>query len=279
MTPAKRDELEYLRVALGELDALLAPEGTGYWDLATPGSALAIDDEVLQPLRTSHMIGHCLAMAEDQLRALSTLLTDHTGQHQFSFPMAAHNANVRSALESSSLAIWLLSPDDRGERLMRSLRSRQYELAHEKTLYLTLTESDLEDDPAARKANAKQRQRLMKSLQGQKLLVSQAAQRADLELGDLSPFPGFREVVGEASVAIGFRRSQGSGLWQAVSGLAHPSALRQINIADREIVHEEGDNLRVLFRASTTSVLAGVLAVLSHFKGALAFTKLRGSAS
>lgn len=274
-----REEHEYrqLLAALREIDAILASSGGAHWDLAEQGSALDQDDVLLKPLNTSHLVGHCLAMAEDQLRAIRSLLTDHTGQHELSLPMAAHNANVRSALESSSLAIWLLSPEDRKIRVSRSLQSRQNELLHERALFQTLTETSPEDEPAVRKSNARQRQVLMKRIQAQKRLAAQVAERAGLDIGQLAPFPGFREIVGEASHFIGVRRSQGSGLWQALSGLAHPSALRQINMSQREVVSEDDDNLHVLFTASPVSVLAGVLAAVGHFKGAVSLTSLRGS--
>ncbi len=279
MAQPTQDELKQLHAALQDVDKLVSPDGAKHWDLASPGSSLASDDDILRPLQTSHTIGHCLSMAEDQLRALRILLTDHTGEHHFSFPMAAHNANIRSALESSSLAIWLLSPPDQSERLRRSLRSRQYELNHERALYQTLTADAPGDLPATRKKHSRDRQQLMKSHQGQKRLLRQAADQAGINLGSLESFPGFREIVGEASLTLGLPATHGSGLWQAVSGLSHPSALRQINMAEREIIGEDGDSYHVLFTASTVSVIAGVLAATRHFEGALLPTELRGGAA
>lgn len=277
MAKPTQEQLKNLHAALNDVDKLVSPDGAKHFALANPGSSLAADDQLLHPLRTSHMIGHCLSMAEDQLRALRKLLTDYSGEYSFSFPMAAHNSNIRSSLECSSLAIWLLGPNEQEERLRRSLRSRQYELNHEKALYQTLTSDDINDPPATRKKHARDRQRLMKAHQGQKQLLQQAANQAGIELDTLEAFPGFREIVGEASSTLGLPASHGSGLWQAVSGLSHPSALRQINMADREIVGGEGESLNVLFTASTTSVLAGVLAATRHFEGALLITELRGA--
>lgn len=276
MAKATQEELQALHRALTRIDELVSPDGTRFWNLGSPGSALASDNDLLRPMPSSALVGHCLAMAEDQLRALRVLLTDHTGEHQFSFPMAAHNSNVRSGLECSSLAIWLLHPSDQEERLRRSLRSLVYELGHERAMYQTLTESVPEDPPAVKKKNAQQRQALMKRHQGQKRLVRDAAATAGIALDSLQPFPGFREVVGDASTALGLTASAGSGLWQVVSGLSHPSSLRQLNTADREILGEDGDNLNVMFTASTVSVIAGVLAATRHFEGALKYTQLRG---
>lgn len=260
------------------IDGLVRTGSAEYWDLAAPGSDLAKDDELTQPAQLSHFVGHCLSMAEDQLRAVRILITDHQRDKGFLLPMSAHYANLRSAFESASLAIWLLAPEERAERVRRCVQFRQYELAHERALYLAITTPPAGASKAEVKQKQKERQEAMKRQGAHKKSAREVAARNGLDLGTLPQFPSFGEVADAASIAMGIERGHGSAIWQTLSGLSHPSSQRLVNFADMDIQEDEGDTVKVRFTAKLTTLSTMMIAAASHFRAAVTLTEARGRA-
>ncbi len=81
------------------------------------GSLLAEDDVLTAPYQNSHVIAVFLGSALDHLHALRALLVDAEALH-----MSAPFSLMRSAIESASQALWLLTPDDRQVRVQRRLQ-------------------------------------------------------------------------------------------------------------------------------------------------------------
>jgi len=98
---------------------------------APMGSALAGDDAVTAPFHTSHTVVAALTMATENIRALHRLLLV---DKQLMVPMYAHYPVMRSILEAASLERWILSPDDRNERVLRSLRARGEDITQDHAL-------------------------------------------------------------------------------------------------------------------------------------------------
>ncbi len=81
------------------------------------GSLLAEDDVLTAPYQSSHVIAVFLGSALDHLQALRALLVDAEALH-----MSAPFTLTRSAIESASQALWLLTPDERQVRVQRRLQ-------------------------------------------------------------------------------------------------------------------------------------------------------------
>ena len=87
------------------------------WDPAVE-SDLAMDDERISPHQTSHLAQGGILSAIDNLQALMLLTVEHRSLHAF-----APATLARAAMECASMAIWVLKPEDRGERILRTLKS------------------------------------------------------------------------------------------------------------------------------------------------------------
>jgi hypothetical protein len=89
--------------------------------LASPapeaGSSLRKDDEVTHPYQLSHAVGGALLSAVDHLDALRALVQNAHVVHA-----RAPLTLLRAALENAAIAVWLLAPTQRDERVLRRLR-------------------------------------------------------------------------------------------------------------------------------------------------------------
>ena len=81
------------------------------------GSSLWKDDEVTSPYLMSHSVRGALVSAVDHLNAFRALVQDAHVVH----PRATLTL-LRAALENAALAVWLLAPANRNERVLRRLR-------------------------------------------------------------------------------------------------------------------------------------------------------------
>ena len=81
------------------------------------GSALSQDDLESTPYQVSHAVRSCINAGIDHLHSLKVLVVDQGAIH-----VAGPYSLVRGALESFAAAYWMLGPDDRQERVLRTLR-------------------------------------------------------------------------------------------------------------------------------------------------------------
>lgn len=106
--------MEYLaKNVLAGYEQMQQPE---LWEVKS-GSSLAGDDRVADPYQVSHAVRAALGSSIDHMHAVVNLLGEAKALH----PMAPFTM-LRSALESSATALWLLQPSNRSERLTRRLR-------------------------------------------------------------------------------------------------------------------------------------------------------------
>ena len=81
------------------------------------GSSLLKDDEVTSPYLMSHAVRGALVSAVDHLDAFRALIQDaHVVHARGTLTL------LRAALENAALAVWLLGPANRNERVLRRLR-------------------------------------------------------------------------------------------------------------------------------------------------------------
>jgi hypothetical protein len=127
----EREAQERLVAQLGYVRALeKRAESRGHWDLASPGSALASDDEVLRPFQLSHFIGHCLASSIDAMRTTRLVMQEHEGDRRLRLPLMGLYPTLRASSEAGALAIWMLQPEDSMERRLRALQARWEDVLH-----------------------------------------------------------------------------------------------------------------------------------------------------
>jgi len=99
------------------LDTMMKRVGTeGEFPVAT-GSSLAGDDKASNPYQLSHAVRCCLMAGTDHLHAAKVLIVDQQTLH-----VAAPSSLARGALETIGTAYWMLQPQQRKERITRTLR-------------------------------------------------------------------------------------------------------------------------------------------------------------
>ncbi|MEH1129433.1 hypothetical protein [Micromonospora sp. CPCC 206061] len=81
------------------------------------GSSLRGDDDRVHPYETSHAVWSALSHAVDHLHAVRSMLRDAQVIHNY-----ASYTLLRAAIENAAVAVWLLAPASRSERITRRLR-------------------------------------------------------------------------------------------------------------------------------------------------------------
>lgn len=82
-----------------------------------PGSSLAGDNRATQPYQLSHTVVAAMNQAVEHLHTIRALIVGAGVMHP-----AAPFTLARAAIETASIAVWLMSPSSRKERVMRRLR-------------------------------------------------------------------------------------------------------------------------------------------------------------
>lgn len=96
-------------------------------------SPLGIADELSDPFQASHAVGYLRLTAVDHLHALRTLMQEAQSQHIFA-PFSV----IRSALESASTALWILTDPDPRAIAVRSLKQEWVNLRELRHAYQTI---------------------------------------------------------------------------------------------------------------------------------------------
>lgn len=108
---------------LAEMDELWGKVESGYFS-PEGGSTLALDDEVALPLHFSSAPRWAIMSAIDHLKAIGFMLRNGN------LPMVASATLIRTAIETSARAIYLLEPNDRRTRLRRFLADELHQEGH-----------------------------------------------------------------------------------------------------------------------------------------------------
>ncbi|GAB3030944.1 hypothetical protein GCM10027052_04170 [Parafrigoribacterium mesophilum] len=156
-----------------------------------PGSVLASDDAVLGDYPASGLVQTCLASAVDCLDAVEALMVDEDGGVRlYTF---AQYPLLRSVIEASAQAIWLLRPDDQAVRIERNLRVRATEHLQDAELY--------------------------KSFIGKKALPASLEKFKNKQIG-------YAEIVRNGANDVDGTGSRAELVWRLISGFTHPYARR-----------------------------------------------------
>lgn len=242
--------------------------------IARPGSDLALDDETTAPYQTSHLVAHCMAVAGDALGTARTLL-DHDGSIRV--PFIGLYPIVRTAIEASALATWLLVPDDRTTRLERSLGTRWSDLIYDNQAVIVTQIPEANDPAEVRSAKSKLLRENARVVRAKKRKLRDHAERCGVTLDLQNGRPGFGPILEEVAAHISMPRGQVRGVWHFVSGLTHPSLSRSLTMSRLDIVDRNEDGtLNANMSASLSTVAMAVDAALLGHKTALDLLETRG---
>lgn len=230
-------------------------DARGYWNLATPGSPLAADDEALRPFQLSHFIGHCLVSSVDAMRTVRLVMQEHEGDTRFRLPLMGLYPLLRAAGEAGALAIWLLQPNDPRERRLRALQARMEDVLHQAAGDRTLFGDALTDDKAGvayKQAALRASTRLTRT---RKADLRAIAKREGIEDHEFERgHPGFGPIVGEAAASVGMKANVTRSTWHLLSGLSHPGVSRAAAFSRMEELGERDGVIRAHWTARPSIV-------------------------
>lgn len=232
---------------------------------APAGSIIAGDDKATTPFQTSHTVVTALTMATENIRALHRILL--VGD-QLVVPMYAHYPVMRSILEAASLAKWILSPDERRERVLRSLRARAEDITQDHSLrrneISTLRGMDvIGTDPDAWRRHIEEAEAssALRYAEDQKK-IRELTQRHGLSWqtvkGGLPHWVHLIESVSTIERSANWNTIPGShtaGMWKMMSGLSHPSVSRSVNHSALDRIADAGDGEPGTFFAKLSASL------------------------
>lgn len=227
--------------------------------------------------QTSHMVGHCLAISIDALRTTRWILTSESGGIRT--PMTAHYPVLRMGIESASLAVWILMPEERSERVTRSLRARMEEMLQDNRLAQNATESDLGDSKTDLARKQRMRRQHAREMAPKKRHLRALAAEAGIPQDVVDRgLPGYGPMIAETGPAIGISGTHTRSLWNFISGLSHPSLRRSISASDVEML-DDASSSRALFTANWSMVALALDAAILARITALRLTAERGNNS
>lgn len=210
------------------------------------GSSLRRDDEETHPYRLSHEVVMALISAVDHFESLRVLV-----QEAGVMPARAVFTLLRAGLENASIAVWLLSPVNRNERVVRLLR---------------LVWADVEDNL---RALSLVRAEPPQSREERKTELQQMARNRGLteeQVSQVASKPSWTSIVrtaGDEARQLTGERAQ--LVWTLSSGIAHARKWAALSILDRvEPPVEDGDIVRLKLKASDrwVMVVANIAALM-----------------
>lgn len=213
-------------------------------------SQLGLDDAATAPHQLSHYVSMALNMATDNMRAVHAMLVP---EDHLLVPLYAHYPVLRSILEASAVAKWILEPENRVERITRLLRARVFDIRQDAelskieidTVEAMADPSSLDEIREARRANNTRRARDLEVARG--LAQENGIPWAAVKSG-LPPYIHIIRavcIVPAGTDSIGVPGGYAASVWKILSGLSHPSAsrtaqhsvLEPLSEADNGVVH------------------------------------------
>ncbi|WP_163512199.1 hypothetical protein [Fodinicola acaciae] len=202
------------------------------------GSSLLGDDNATAPYHISHAVISALVSAVDHLDGLRQLITRAQVIHgRVPFTL------LRAALENASIAVWLLAPQSRNERVFRRLRLQWADFSDgENARALT--------DVPANKSLEERKQKLQDLARARGLEQERIAQIAARPVA-------WSTIVGlAAEEGTPLDRNDATLIWMLCSGIAHGRTWAALNLLDREEVSRAAERvLHVKLTASEKNIL------------------------
>ncbi|MFJ8963319.1 hypothetical protein ACIRG5_28430 [Lentzea sp. NPDC102401] len=204
-----------------------------------PGSSLAGDDRVTDPFRLSHAVVPALISAVDHFETLRLVI-----QEQQVLPARGGFTLLRAALENAAIAVWLLAPMNRNERVFRLLRL-EWADAWDESQAMDLMGAAHERDKRKVELQALARDRGMSQER-----IAQVAART-VSWGEIVATAG-----DEAGNLTGMRAKWA---WTVCSGLVHARRWAALGFLQRELSPGATDDL-VNVKLSATEQQVAIMA-------------------
>jgi hypothetical protein len=202
-------------------------------------SAMSRDDKETNPFQMSHAAWHALSHAVDHLHCLRGLVKDAHLMHMY-----APYSLVRAALENASAAVWLLHPDDRGERTLRRLRFAALDIRNGEEA------RRLVGAPAGRKTEAERIEQVRALAQRRGVDERAVLRKRPVSYGEIVKAAAGTRWSGETPYLI---------TWKMCSGIAHGDLWTTINVMSRdELPGAPPDIAHLKITASVQTLMLGI---------------------
>ncbi len=214
-------------------------------------SVLAADNRATNPMQLDHFVSYCLMQAVDLGRAMRTMLRDDDGS--LLIPIMALYPLVRAQIESASLAMWVMAPEDRRTRVLRRLQAAHDELAHERAL----TKSALKGRSASETAELLRKEaRRQKRHKGYLRAIAEANSIKPVEYE--STLPSWEAIVRSAGEAMNLKDDGLVVVWRLASGFTHPSFRRGASVLEFSKSGSEGNIMSGVMSTKTEWMVSAV---------------------
>lgn len=238
---------QLLQKLLEDIDRLAGLDDQGFFDLE-PGSALYLDDVAIYPLKTSALARITILAAIDELITIRDLV--RTGV----IPMMGMGPLLRAALETACIAIYLLNPEDRRNRVLRSLREEYFEIKDHESVV-----ADLQPEATVNRSG--------KEDQLRRALAGLAEGPSWHEITHNKQTITAKITAAEPTIEQLQQRGRGEhtirGYWQVFSGLTHGRQYAAMEVLDREELAYDEETGTVTARLTfSLRALVGTLRVV-----------------
>lgn len=248
------------------------------------GSELAIDDAATKWMHLSHVVTMALTMATDNVRALEGVLRP---SKTLEVPMYAHYPILRSILEASALAKWILLPEQRAVRIERLLRARFDDITQDTALArVQLDAVQNLDEPPSRDLLDAQRALDEQRRSRDTAKVREIADAFEISWSSVTRgLPPWIHLIrdvctlpaGEHGIRV--PGDYAAMQWKIASGLSHPSMSRSARNSDLDRLAESVDGVaHVRLTASLRSTHEAMLVAFFTFREAVDLFEKRGAA-
>lgn len=233
-----------------------------------PNSELAKDNASTQWLGISSVVSTSLHQAADTLHTLHRLIP---AEGDISIPYMSHFPIARASLEASSLALWLVGPDDPRDRIARHLAECWRETYEEKLLRRKIQDLMTSSTSPASNINLDAMSKRNKAWSRKRnSYIRKIARYWGLPDPIDGSRVGFARIVREATAYSDVDPLRGEIVWRELSGLSHPSFAKVAQGFRREIMNDDGGgNLEVRFSSPLNTVELALHATLLHFTKAV----------
>ena len=232
-------------------------------------SQMAFDNAATNPTELGHLVTYCQNMAIDNLRSLRLLLIPSDNQGVF-LPQSAMYPLIRTVIESSAQALWLLEAEESRERITRTLRARRSEIKYEYELVMMMNGEDSGDSLEVRKSKARAHQLVARNKKLwhddlKKIAGRNSIKPEEFEMG----MPGYGSIIQEAARTTPMLPELARATWQHVSGFTHPSSTRGIGFSRvEELVGSTAELRKTRMTADPRTVNAGLTTGLMFYGSA-----------
>lgn len=239
-----------------------------YVAVVEPRSSLALDDPYLGAWRAGGLHVGAMSAALDSLMTIQRILEVRE------LPMTALYPMLRAAIENASVAIYLLQPEDRDERLRRS-----FFVADDDAKWRSSFETSFGNpDAQTRRHNTRAEIRT---------LVSGRPGLGDPETFSFS-MPTYSDLVANAGAVIAADPAMDSestmsllAWWQLLSGLSHAKQWAMFEALQRSeaIVDEENETAHVKMTSFPAAIALALLRAVETLEAALRLYGRRSKAA